>query len=149
MNEAQSHKWPYFSGARSNEEDKRMERAERQRDVARSPENKVQLQGLQMILPDYLQESFVQAALSYIACNGEGDFMCKDNDCWCHCEPQFPECNCPYMDIQAMEESLQRITQTWGLMYKEFEESELELFVAVSSRQQVLPRAQNIHQDPS
>uniref|UniRef100_A0A3B4B5W3 MACPF domain-containing protein n=1 Tax=Periophthalmus magnuspinnatus TaxID=409849 RepID=A0A3B4B5W3_9GOBI len=92
--------------------------------LVQSPENKVQLQGLQMILPDYLQESFVHAALSYIACNGEGDFMCKDNDCWCHCEPQFPECNCPYMDIQAMEESLQRITQTWGLIYKEFEESD-------------------------
>uniref|UniRef100_A0A8C6V0R1 Bone morphogenetic protein/retinoic acid inducible neural-specific 3a, tandem duplicate 2 n=1 Tax=Neogobius melanostomus TaxID=47308 RepID=A0A8C6V0R1_9GOBI len=92
--------------------------------LVQSPENKVQLQGLQMILPDYLRESFVQAALGYIACNGEGDFVCKDNDCWCHCGPQFPECNCPYLDIQAMEESLQRITQTWGLMYKEFEESD-------------------------
>lgn len=76
-----------------------------------------------MILPDYLRESFVQAALSYIACNGEGEFVCKENDCWCNCEPKFPECNCPYMDIQAMEESLERITETWGMLYKEFEES--------------------------
>lgn len=79
--------------------------------------------GLQLILPDYLRESFVQAALSYIACNGEGEFGCKDNDCWCNCDPKFPECNCPYMDIQAMEESLERITETWGILYKEFEES--------------------------
>lgn len=76
-----------------------------------------------MILPDYLRESFVQAALSYIACNGEGEFGCKDNDCWCNCDPKFPECNCPYMDIQAMEESLERITETWEIFYKEFEES--------------------------
>lgn len=27
------------------------------------------------------------------------------------------------MDIQAMEESLERITETWGMLYKEFEES--------------------------
>lgn len=79
--------------------------------------------GLQLILPVYLREGFVQAALSYIACNGEGEFDCKDNDCWCKCDPKFPQCNCPYMDIQAMEESLQRITQTWGVLYKEFEES--------------------------
>lgn len=79
--------------------------------------------GLQLILPDYLREDFVRAALSYIACNGEGEFRCKDNDCWCNCDPKFPECNCPYMDIQAMEESLQRITETWGILYKEFEES--------------------------
>ncbi|XP_028259865.1 BMP/retinoic acid-inducible neural-specific protein 3a.2 isoform X1 [Parambassis ranga] len=92
--------------------------------LVQSPENKVQLQGLQVILPDYLRESFVQAALSYIACNGEGDFVCKDSDCWCNCDPKFPECNCPYMDIQAMEESLERITETWGLLYKEFEESD-------------------------
>uniref|UniRef100_A0A1A8QBA6 Family with sequence similarity 5, member C n=1 Tax=Nothobranchius pienaari TaxID=704102 RepID=A0A1A8QBA6_9TELE len=92
--------------------------------LVQSPENKVQLQGLQVILPDYLRESFVQAALSYIACNGEGEFVCKDNDCWCNCDPKFPECNCPYMDIQAMEESLERITETWGMLYKEFEESD-------------------------
>ncbi|XP_065325550.1 BMP/retinoic acid-inducible neural-specific protein 3a.2 isoform X2 [Pelmatolapia mariae] len=42
--------------------------------LVQSPENKVQLQGLQVILPDYLRESFVQAALSYIACNGEDEF---------------------------------------------------------------------------
>ncbi|TWW58319.1 BMP/retinoic acid-inducible neural-specific protein 3 DBCCR1-like protein 1 [Takifugu flavidus] len=92
--------------------------------LVQSPENKVQLQGLQLILPVYLREGFVQAALSYIACNGEGEFDCKDNDCWCKCDPKFPQCNCPYMDIQAMEESLQRITETWGVLYKDFEESD-------------------------
>lgn len=79
--------------------------------------------GLQLILPVYLREGFVQAALSYIACNGEGNFDCRDNDCWCKCEPKFPQCNCPNMDIQAMEESLERIAETWGVLYKDFEES--------------------------
>ncbi|KAM9796405.1 BMP/retinoic acid-inducible neural-specific protein 3-like isoform 2-T2 [Syngnathus typhle] len=92
--------------------------------LVQSPENKVQLQGLQTVLPDYLREDFVQAALSYIACNGEGRFVCKDNDCWCSCDAKFPQCNCPYTDIQAMEESLERITQTWAQLYKDFEESD-------------------------
>lgn len=81
------------------------------------------LQGLQVLLPDYLQERFVQAALSYIACNSEGEFICKENDCWCHCGPKFPECNCPSMDIQAMEENLLRITETWKAYNSDFEES--------------------------
>lgn len=76
-----------------------------------------------MILPDYLRDGFVRAALSYIACNGEGAFVCKDNDCWCRCDPKFPECNCPYTDIQAMEESLRRVRETWGTLYREFEDS--------------------------
>ncbi|XP_061681672.1 BMP/retinoic acid-inducible neural-specific protein 3a.2 [Syngnathoides biaculeatus] len=92
--------------------------------LVQSPENKVQLQGLQMILPDYLKEGFVQAALSYIACNGEGEFLCKDSDCWCSCNAKFPECNCPYMDIEAMEESLERITETWRQLHKDFEQSD-------------------------
>ncbi|XP_073707819.1 BMP/retinoic acid-inducible neural-specific protein 3a.2 [Garra rufa] len=92
--------------------------------LVQSPENKVHLQGLQVILPDYLRDTFVQAALSYIACNGEGTFVCRDNDCWCKCDPKFPECNCPYMDIQAMEESLLRISESWSLTYKEFEDSD-------------------------
>ncbi|XP_062411370.1 BMP/retinoic acid-inducible neural-specific protein 3a.2 [Sardina pilchardus] len=92
--------------------------------LVQSPENKVYLQGLQIILPDYLRDVFVQAALSYIACNGEGGFVCKDNDCWCECDTKFPECNCPYMDIQAMEESLQRVSESWASLYKEFEDSD-------------------------
>ncbi|XP_016127610.1 BMP/retinoic acid-inducible neural-specific protein 3-like [Sinocyclocheilus grahami] len=92
--------------------------------LVQSPENKVHLQGLQVILPDYLRDTFVQAALSYIACNGEGTFVCRDNDCWCKCDPKFPECNCPYMDIQAMEESLLRISESWAVTYKEFEDSD-------------------------
>ncbi|XP_061489989.1 BMP/retinoic acid-inducible neural-specific protein 3 isoform X1 [Rhineura floridana] len=98
--------------------------------LVQSPENKIQLQGLQLILPDYLQERFVQAALSYIACNSEGEFICKDNDCWCQCGPKFPECNCPYMDIQAMEENLLRISETWNAYNSEFEDSdEFKLFM--------------------
>ncbi|KAL2089766.1 hypothetical protein ACEWY4_014454 [Coilia grayii] len=92
--------------------------------LVQSPENKVHLQGLQIILPDYLRDVFVQAALSYIACNGEGGFVCKNNDCWCECDAKFPECNCPYMDIQAMEESLQRVSESWASLYKEFEDSD-------------------------
>ncbi|ERE73697.1 protein FAM5C-like protein [Cricetulus griseus] len=94
--------------------------------LVQSPENKIQLQGLQVLLPDYLQERFVQAALSYIACNSEGEFICKDNDCWCHCGPKFPECNCPSMDIQAMEENLLRITETWKAYNSDFEDSDMK-----------------------
>ncbi|XP_053549726.1 BMP/retinoic acid-inducible neural-specific protein 3 isoform X2 [Bombina bombina] len=92
--------------------------------LVQSPENKIHLQGLQVILPEYLQERFVQAALSYIACNSEGEFICKDNDCWCQCGSKFPECNCPYIDIRAMEENLLRISDTWNIYNKEFEESD-------------------------
>ncbi|XP_048833467.1 BMP/retinoic acid-inducible neural-specific protein 3-like [Brienomyrus brachyistius] len=98
--------------------------------LVQSPENKVHLQGLQVILPEYLRDRFVQAALSYIACNSEGDFVCKDNDCWCLCDRNFPECNCPYVDIQAMEERLLRITETWSSLYKDFEDSdEFKMFL--------------------
>ncbi|XP_017334774.3 BMP/retinoic acid-inducible neural-specific protein 3 [Ictalurus punctatus] len=92
--------------------------------LVQSPENKVHLQGLQVILPDYLRHTFVQAALGYIACNGEGNFVCRNNDCWCKCDPKFPECNCPYMDIQAMQESLLRISESWEFLYREFKESD-------------------------
>lgn len=34
------------------------------------------------------------------------------------------------MDIQAMEESLERITETWGMLYKEFEESGEKRFLS-------------------
>lgn len=81
------------------------------------------MKGLQVILPDYLRHTFVQAALGYIACNGEGDFVCRDSDCWCKCDPKYPECNCPYMDIQAMQESLLRISESWEFLYREFKES--------------------------
>ncbi|KAK6484126.1 BMP/retinoic acid-inducible neural-specific protein 3-like isoform X1 [Huso huso] len=98
--------------------------------LVQSPENKVHLQGLQVILPDYLKGRFVQAALSYIACNTEGGFICKGNDCWCQCDHSFPECNCPYMDIQAMEESLIRISEAWTTLYKEFEDAdEFKMFL--------------------
>lgn len=86
------------------------------------------MKGLQVILPDYLRHTFVQAALGYIACNGEGDFVCRDSDCWCKCDPKFPECNCPYMDIQAMQESLLRIAESWELLYKEFKESGMYVY---------------------
>ncbi|XP_053275602.1 BMP/retinoic acid-inducible neural-specific protein 3 isoform X3 [Pleuronectes platessa] len=101
--------------------------------LVQSPENKVQLQGLNSPAVEVLNDVFIAQCLicilhrilhSYIACNGEGGFVCTDSDCWCSCDPKFPECNCPYMDIQAMEESLQRITETWGILYKEFEESD-------------------------
>ncbi|MGH0114794.1 UNVERIFIED_CONTAM: hypothetical protein FKN15_050965, partial [Acipenser sinensis] len=80
---------------------------------------------IKVILPDYLKGRFVQAALSYIACNTEGGFICKGNDCWCQCDHSFPECNCPYIDIQAMEESLIRISEAWTTLYKEFEDAVL------------------------
>ncbi|EPY78995.1 family with sequence similarity 5, member B [Camelus ferus] len=91
--------------------------------LVQSPENKVQLLGLQVLLPEYLRERFVAAALSYITCSSEGELVCRENDCWCECSPTFPQCNCPDADIQAMEDSLLQIQDSWATHSRQFEES--------------------------
>ncbi|XP_035993819.1 BMP/retinoic acid-inducible neural-specific protein 3 [Fundulus heteroclitus] len=92
--------------------------------LVHSPENKVQLQGLQVILPGYLQSRFIQAALNYIGCKSEGQFVCRKNDCWCECSVDFPQCNCPHSDLDTLENSLLHIREALRLANKEFEESE-------------------------
>ncbi|MGH0137505.1 UNVERIFIED_CONTAM: hypothetical protein FKN15_001018 [Acipenser sinensis] len=92
--------------------------------LVQSPENKIHLQGLQVILPNYLHERFVRAALGYITCNSKGDFICKDNDCWCQCTSSFPECNCPSIDIQAIEEKLLHVVKAWTNYNVEFQDSD-------------------------
>lgn len=81
------------------------------------------LPGLQVLLPEHLRERFVAAALSYITCSSEGELVCRENDCWCKCGPTFPECNCPDADIQAMEDSLLQIQDSWATHNRQFEES--------------------------
>ncbi|XP_071607255.1 BMP/retinoic acid-inducible neural-specific protein 2 [Heliangelus exortis] len=92
--------------------------------LVQSPENKVQLQGLQTVLPSYLRERFVAAALSYIACSSAGELVCHQSDCHCHCQPSFPSCNCPEADVQALENSLAQLCRTWESHHNQFEESE-------------------------
>ncbi|XP_024130223.1 BMP/retinoic acid-inducible neural-specific protein 3 [Oryzias melastigma] len=92
--------------------------------LVHSPENKVQLQGLQAILPGYLQSCFIQAALNYIGCKSEGQFVCQNNDCWCECSAAFPQCNCPLSELDTLEKSLLHIRDSWRLINREFEESE-------------------------
>ncbi|XP_044225460.1 BMP/retinoic acid-inducible neural-specific protein 3-like [Thunnus albacares] len=92
--------------------------------LVHSPENKVQLQGLQVILPGYLQNRFIQAALNYIGCKSEGQFVCQNNDCWCECSVDFPQCNCPHTDLDTLENNLLRIRDAWRQTHQEFEESE-------------------------
>ncbi|XP_031149547.1 BMP/retinoic acid-inducible neural-specific protein 3-like isoform X1 [Sander lucioperca] len=92
--------------------------------LVHSPENKVQLQGLQVILPGYLQSRFIQAALNYIGCKSEGQFVCQSSDCWCKCSVDFPQCNCPLSDLDTLESNLLRIRDTLRLTYQKFEESE-------------------------
>ncbi|KAM6919018.1 BMP/retinoic acid-inducible neural-specific protein 3-like [Xenentodon cancila] len=92
--------------------------------LVHSPENKVQLQGLQVILPGYLQSCFIQAALDYIGCKSEGQFVCQNNDCWCECNAAFPECNCPHSDLDTLEKSLLHTRDSLKLISQEFEESE-------------------------
>ncbi|KAF3690575.1 BMP/retinoic acid-inducible neural-specific protein 3 DBCCR1-like protein 1 Precursor [Channa argus] len=92
--------------------------------LVQSPENKIHLQGLQAILPEYLRARFVQAALSYIGCNEEGQFVCRDNDCWCQCTVDYPQCNCPEVDLRAMEASLLQIRLSWNTANQDFEESD-------------------------
>lgn len=79
--------------------------------------------GLQAILPAYLRSGFVQAALGYIGCNAEGQFVCKDNDCWCQCGAEFPQCNCPEADIHSQESYLERMRDAWRLENQEFQHS--------------------------
>uniref|UniRef100_A0A672YVQ1 BMP/retinoic acid-inducible neural-specific protein 3-like n=1 Tax=Sphaeramia orbicularis TaxID=375764 RepID=A0A672YVQ1_9TELE len=79
---------------------------------------------LQAILPEYLRARFVQAALSYIGCNEEGQFVCRDNDCWCHCAADYPQCNCPEVHLRAMEASLLQIRESWNVANQDFEESD-------------------------
>ncbi|XP_009946699.1 PREDICTED: BMP/retinoic acid-inducible neural-specific protein 2 [Leptosomus discolor] len=90
--------------------------------LVQSPENKVQLQGLQTVLPSYLRERFVAAALSYIACSSAGELVCHRSDC--QCQPAFPRCNYPEADIQALESSLAQLRRAWESHYSQFEESE-------------------------
>lgn len=92
--------------------------------LLQSPESKIHLQGLQVIFPDYLQEKFVQSALSYIMCNGEGEYLCRNNQCICQCADEYPQCNCPITDIQIMENTLLTMSETWGSSYKDFENSD-------------------------
>lgn len=92
--------------------------------LLQSPESKIHLQGLQVIFPDYLQEKFVQSALSYIMCNGEGEYLCQNNQCICQCADEFPQCNCPITDIQIMENTLLTMSETWASSYKDFESSD-------------------------
>uniref|UniRef100_A0A8C1C2Q0 Bone morphogenetic protein/retinoic acid inducible neural-specific 3b n=1 Tax=Cyprinus carpio carpio TaxID=630221 RepID=A0A8C1C2Q0_CYPCA len=92
--------------------------------LVHSHENRVQLQGLQAILPSYLRSNFVQAALGYIGCNAEGQFVCKDNDCWCQCSKEFPQCNCPEADIRSQENYLERMKEAWRQENQEFQDSD-------------------------
>ena len=89
--------------------------------------------GLQAVLPQYLRGRFVQAALSYIGCNEEGQFVCRDNDCWCQCAAEYPQCNCPEGDLRAMEASLLQIRDSWNVANQDFEESGqcVSLFVPI------------------
>ncbi|XP_028833950.1 BMP/retinoic acid-inducible neural-specific protein 2 [Denticeps clupeoides] len=92
--------------------------------LVHSPENKILLKGLQDVLPEFLRNRFVEAALSYVACNSEGELLCRNNDCWCRCSSKFPDCNCPFADIKAMEESLRKSKETWTNCNEEFMESD-------------------------
>ncbi|NWY63732.1 BRNP2 protein, partial [Erithacus rubecula] len=92
--------------------------------LVQSPENKVQLQGLQTVLPSYLRERFVAAALSYIACGSAGELVCRRSDCHCQCQLSFPRCNCPETDVQALESSLAQLGRAWESHHSQFEESE-------------------------
>ncbi|TRY60795.1 hypothetical protein DNTS_033328, partial [Danionella cerebrum] len=82
------------------------------------------LSGLQVIFPDYLQEKFVQSALSYIMCNGEGEYVCRNSRCVCVCAHDFPQCNCPTSDLQIIENTLLGMDQTWEASYIDFENSD-------------------------
>ncbi|KAM6948740.1 BMP/retinoic acid-inducible neural-specific protein 2, partial [Aplochiton taeniatus] len=92
--------------------------------LVHSPENKIHLKGLQDVLPEFLRNRFVEAALSYVACNSEGELLCRDDDCWCRCAAKYPECNCPVADIRVMEENLRKSKESWEAFNGDFMESD-------------------------
>ncbi|XP_067109481.1 BMP/retinoic acid-inducible neural-specific protein 2 [Osmerus mordax] len=92
--------------------------------LVHSPENKIHLKGLQDVLPEFLRNRFVEAALSYVACNSEGELLCRNNDCWCHCSAKFPDCNCPFADIKVNEDNLRKIKEAWNTFNNDFMESD-------------------------
>lgn len=89
--------------------------------------------GLQVIFPEYLQEKFVQSALSYIMCNGEGEYICRNSQCICMCADEYPQCNCPITDIQIMENTLLGQAESWATSYKDFENSGKQILVYCKS----------------
>ena len=56
-------------------------------------------------------------------CNGEGEYVCHDNKCICQCADDYPQCNCPFTDIQIMENTLLGMSESWAASYKDFEAS--------------------------
>lgn len=56
-------------------------------------------------------------------CNGEGEYVCHDNKCICQCADEYPQCNCPFTDIQIMEKTLLGMSDAWAASYKDFEAS--------------------------
>ncbi|XP_025770164.1 BMP/retinoic acid-inducible neural-specific protein 1 [Puma concolor] len=101
--------------------------------LLQSTESKLHLQGLQIIFPRYLQEKFVQSALSYIMCNGEGEYVCQNSQCRCQCAEEFPQCNCPITDIQIMEYTLANMAKSWAEAYKDLENSDCWLAAGSSA----------------
>lgn len=83
----------------------------------------------------------MEAALSYVACNSEGELLCRNNDCWCRCSTKFPDCNCPFLDIRAMEESLRKSREAWISMNNEFTESGKGSAVSGANGKSVLSEA--------
>lgn len=75
------------------------------------------------MLPSYLRERFVAAALSYVACSSAGELVCQRSDCRCQCQPAFPRCNCPEADVQALENNLAQLRRAWESHHSQFEES--------------------------
>ncbi|XP_063284317.1 BMP/retinoic acid-inducible neural-specific protein 2 [Pelobates fuscus] len=87
------------------------------------PESRVQLLGLQVLLPQYLRTRFVKAALAYISCNSQGELECQGGECWCRCDTAYPQCNCPAEDILVLEKSLEQMQEQADSQNKEFEDS--------------------------
>ena len=56
-------------------------------------------------------------------CNGEGEYVCRNNQCICQCAEEYPQCNCPITDIQIMESTLLGMSESWAASYKDFENS--------------------------
>ncbi|CAH1271535.1 BRINP3 [Branchiostoma lanceolatum] len=85
---------------------------------------RLKLQGLQDLLPRYLRESFAKAALSYIYCDGKGEWTCKDGDCRCKCDDSAPDCACSSDVINRLLSQLEHLRRQFETDDSSFEQTD-------------------------
>ncbi|XP_019641057.1 PREDICTED: BMP/retinoic acid-inducible neural-specific protein 1-like [Branchiostoma belcheri] len=85
---------------------------------------RLKLRGLQDLLPRYLRESFTKAALSYIYCDGRGEWTCKGGECRCKCDDSSPDCACSADVINRLLSQLEHLRRQFETDDSRFEQTD-------------------------